>query len=419
MLKEVIHKPNLKNKSLLNLYLYFLKLGTFCFGGPIALAASMERDLVEKKKIVTLQEYKEGLALAQLAPGPMATQLAMYIGYIRGGFIGSTLVSLAFILPSFIIVLLLSWLYVTFQGLPLLQAMFYGIGAAVIGVITKGSYRLLKNTLHSYLLWVIAILLAIITAITREENFWAFLISGIVVMLIYAYKPKYLESTIYKNNTNNYIKNKEKITKNKKILTKKNKVRKTTKNLLTFFLPASLYAASSSSLLLTIFLYFAKVSLFVFGSGLAIVPFLYGGVVTNYHWLNEQQFLDAIAVAMITPGPIVITVAFIGYLVAGLKGAILAALGMFLPVYLVTISLASIFAKISKNIYVRGFVDGITAAAFGALAGAVFVLAGKSLVDITTLLIFVATLFLVFRTKIPEPVVILGAGVVGILLTLV
>ncbi len=415
MLKEVNIKSNLKNKSLFELYLYFLKLGTFCFGGPIALAASMERDLVEKKKVVTLQEYKDGLALAQLAPGPMATQLAMYIGYIRGGFLGSTIVSLAFILPSFLIVLLLSWLYVELQGLPLLQAMFYGIGAAVIGVITKGSYNLLKNTLHSYLLWIVAILLAIITVITKEENFWAFLAAGLVVMVIYAYNSKYLESTIYKNNNHatKYPK------KNKKITTKKNEVIKTNKNLLTFFLPASLYAVGSSSLFLTLFLYFAKVSLFVFGSGLAIVPFLYGGVVTNYHWLNEQQFLDAIAVAMITPGPVVITVAFIGYLVAGLKGAILATLGMFLPVYLVTIALAPIFSKISKNIYVRGFVNGITAAAFGALAGAVVVIASRSLVDITTVVIFLATLFLVFRTKIPEPVIILAAGLVGIIISLI
>jgi len=408
MLKEVRVKSKLKNRSMLDLYIYFLKLGTFCFGGPIALAANMERDLVEKKKVVSLQEYKDGLALAQLAPGPMATQLAMYIGYIRGGYIGSTLVSLALILPSFFIVLTLSALYVKFNGLSWLQSMFYGISAAVIAVIAKGSYKLLKNTIHTPLLWIIAIVLAIVTAVTREENFWAFLAAGILTMVVYAYKR-----------TTNYVVDGTNLKKTKNIIkkNKQNKNKKTSKNLLAFFLPASLLAASSSGLLLTIFLYFVKVSLFVFGSGLAIVPFLYGGVVTNYHWLTERQFLDAIAVSMITPGPIVITVAFIGYLVAGIKGAVLAALGMFLPVYIVTIALTPIFAKISRNVYVRGFVDGITAAAFGALAGAVFVLAAKSLVDVTTVIIFLATLLLVFRTKIPEPVIILAAGAVGVVVS--
>ena len=363
MLKEVSHKSNLKNKSMLDLYLYFLKLGTFCFGGPIALAAKMERDLVEKKKVVSLQEYKDGLALAQLAPGPMATQLAMYIGYIRGGFIGSTLVSLALILPSFFIVLALSALYVKFNGLPWLQAMFYGISAAVIAVIAKGSYKLLKNTIHTPLLWVIAIVLAIMTAVTREENFLAFLGAGMLTMLVYAYRHTEifavnglgnnksrdnLEKRRISNTTTKTI-----IKKNANIFRKnnQNKNKRTNKSMLAFFLPASLLAASSSSLLLTIFLYFVKVSLFVFGSGLAIVPFLYGGVVTNYHWLDERQFLDAVAIAMITPGPIVITVAFIGYLVAGLKGAALAALGMFLPVYIITITLAPVFSKISRNVY--------------------------------------------------------------------
>ncbi|MBI2136444.1 chromate efflux transporter [Candidatus Woesearchaeota archaeon] len=428
---KAINSSKLKNANLSDLYLYFLKLGTFCFGGPIALAASMERDLVEKKKVVSLQEYKDGLALAQLAPGPMATQLAMYIGYIRGGLIGSTIVSLALILPSFLIVLLLSWFYVKFNGLFWLQAMFYGISAAVIAVIAKGSYKLLKNTIHTHLLWAIAIVLAIVTAITREENFWAFLAAGILTMLVYAYRHTeiFAVNGIGNKKERNGTKiGKESIEKNRNSVkkskynikkTEKNKNKKTNKSLLAFFLPASLYAAGSSSLLLTLFLYFAKVSLFVFGSGLAIVPFLYGGVVTNYHWLDERQFLDAVAVAMITPGPIVITVAFIGYLVAGLKGAALAALGMFLPVYIVTIALTPIFAKISRNVYVRGFVDGITAAAFGALAGAVVVLATKSLVDVTTLIISLATLLLVFKTKIPEPVIILGAGLIGIIISLI
>ena len=301
--KKVKPNPNPKKTNLSALYLYFLKLGTFCFGGPIALAASMERDLVEKKKVLTLQEYKDGLALAQLAPGPMATQLAMYIGYIRGGFIGSTLVSFALILPSFFIVLLLSALYVKFGGLPWLQAMFYGIGAAVVGVIAKGSYKLLKNTLYSAILWIIAIILAIVTAITKEENFWAFLAAGLIVMFLYAYTHKKIPGVSGIKKLNPKKSEKTKLNANKNLKSLKLKLKNTS---FFPFLSSAILLAGSSSLMLTIFLYFAKVSLFVFGSGLAIVPFLYGGVVTNYHWLTERQFLDAIAVAMITPGPVVI-----------------------------------------------------------------------------------------------------------------
>jgi chromate transporter len=156
--------------------------------------------------------------------------------------------------------------------------------------------------------------------------------------------------------------------------------------------------------------------MFVFGSGLAVVPFLYGGVVQGHHWLTEKQFVDAVAVAMITPGPVVITVAFIGYLVAGVAGSCAAALGIFLPVYLVVVLLAPSYKQWATNPQLNAFVRGVTAAATGAIAGAVIVLARRSVYDIPTLVIAIVSLAVLFRWKVPEPALIAGAAIAGLLL---
>ena len=162
-------------------------------------------------------------------------------------------------------------------------------------------------------------------------------------------------------------------------------------------------------------LFFAKAGAFVFGSGLAIVPFLYGGVVTEHHWLNDKQFVDAVAVAMITPGPVVITVGFIGYLVAGFAGACVAALGTFLPCYLFTVLPAPYFKKYGRLPAVKAFVDGITAAAVGAITGSVIVIAKRSIIDWPTVLIALATVLLLWRfKKLQEPVIVVAAALIGL-----
>src|SRR5437870_7948453 len=182
-------------------------------------------------------------------------------------------------------------------------------------------------------------------------------------------------------------------------------------------LATGLGGLASMGVLWKILAYFAGASLFVFGSGLAIVPFLYGGVVQQFHWLTERQFIDAVAVSMITPGPVVITVAFIGYLVAGLAGATLAAIGVFLPVYVVVVFVAPHFHRVAKNRQVKAFVDGVTAAATGAIAGAAVILGRRSLQDLPTILIALLTLALLLAPrKIPEPVLIVVAGLVGLVL---
>ena len=359
---------------------YFLWLGTVGFGGPIALAGHMQQDLVDERGWVSKQDYLEGLALAQLAPGPLAAQLAIYLGYVRAGVLGATAVGIVFILPSFLMVLALSAAYVRFGGLAWMQAMFYGIGAAVIGIIGRSAYKLTKLTLgKDRLLWGIFVVLAASTAWTSREIIWLFLLGGVVTLCVKAFPARI-------------------------------QVRTTASLLLVPF------TFGVKGTLVEIFLYFAKAGMFVFGSGLAVVPFLYGGVVQGHHWLNEHQFVDAVAVAMITPGPVVITVAFIGYLVSGVWGATAAALGIFLPVYLVVVVLAPSYKKWAKNPQLNAFVKGVTAAATGAIGGAVIILARRSVYDLPTILICIVSLAVLFRWKIPEPILIACAAVAGLML---
>jgi len=362
---------------------YFLRLGTVGFGGPIALAGHMQQDLVDERGWIRKEDYVEGLALAQLAPGPLAAQLAIYLGYIRAGVLGATAVGVAFVLPSFLMVLGLSAAYVRYGGLPWMQGMFYGIGAAVIGIIARSAFKLTKLTLgKDKLLWGIFAALAVSTAWTSQEIIWLFLLGGVVNLFANAFPSRLSARSMVAS----------------------------------FFAPATLATFGASSTLLSIFVYFAKAGLFVFGSGLAVVPFLYGGVVQGHHWLTDKQFVDAVAVAMITPGPVVITVAFIGYLVAGVSGATAAALGIFLPVYLVVVLLAPSYKRWAKNPQLNAFVRGVTAAATGAIAGAVVVLARRSVYDLPTILISAVSLAVLFRWKVPEPVLIACAAVAGLLL---
>jgi chromate transporter len=340
----------------------------------------MQQDLVDRHGWISREDYVEGLALAQLAPGPLAAQLAIYLGYVRAGILGATAVGLAFVLPSFLMVLALSAAYVRFGGLAWMQGMFYGIGAAVMGIIARSAFKLTKLTLgKDKLLWAIFAVLAVSTAWTSREIIWLFLLGGVVAVLV-----KGLPARARAGSAAGL-----------------------------FLAVASL---SPTSPLREIFLYFAKAGMFVFGSGLAVVPFLYGGVVQGHHWLTDKQFVDAVAVAMITPGPVVITVAFIGYLVAGVAGATAAALGIFLPVYVVVIALAPSYKRWAKNPQLNAFVRGVTAAATGAIAGSVVVLARRSIYDVPTAIIGLVSLAVLFRWKVPEPVIIAAAAVVGLAL---
>ncbi|MFV5699842.1 chromate transporter [Flavobacterium sp. ZT3R17] len=380
--------------TLKDLAFYFLKLGTIGFGGPVALVGYMHRDLVEDRKWISEEEYKEGLALAQLAPGPLAAQLGIYLGFVHYSFLGATLIGFAFVLPSFIMVALLGIVYQLYGGLSWIQAVFYGVGAAVIGIIVMSSYKLtlkfigkfnLVSFKTNWLLWLFFIVAVIITLVTQQEQVLLFVFAGLLYMFVKA-PPKWFNS-------------------------------KTVNSIVLLQIGFWNY---ENTTLMKIAIFFAEAGAFVFGSGLAIVPFLHSGVVIENQWLSEQQFVDAVAVAMITPGPVVITVGFIGYLVAGFPGALIAALATFLPCYLFTIALAPSFKKIAQNKSIKAFVDGITATVVGALVGAVGVIASRSILDVPTALIAITTIFaLLYIKKIQEPYIIVVAAVVGIIIKLI
>ena len=376
--------------SLWELVLYALRLGTFGFGGPVALVGYMHRDLVERRKWISETDYKEGLTLAQLMPGPLAAQLAIYLGYVHYRNLGATLVGVAFVVPSFIMVVALGAAYVAYGGLTWMQSVFYGVGAAVIGIIAISAYKLTTKSIgKDRLLWAIYLLAAAITIAIESEIVWLFLAAGVLVWLLRA-PPK---NWFGKDGAAGMA--------------------------LAAQLPGATGVASVVDwpVLLQIGLFFAEAGAFVFGSGLAIVPFLYGGVVNEHHWLNERQFIDAVAVAMITPGPVVITVGFIGYLIAGLPGASVAALATFLPCYLFTIIPAPYFRKHGKRPAIVAFVDGVTAAAIGTITGAVVVLGKRSISDFATMAILAVTLLLLWKVKkLPEPAVVLLAALAGLVL---
>jgi len=366
--------------------LYMLRLGTFGFGGPVALIGYMHRDLVERRGWINEQDYKEGVALAQMMPGPLAAQLGIYLGYVHYRVIGATGAGIAFVLPSFLMVVALGWAYTHFGGLSWMQAVFYGVGAAVVGIIAMSAYKLTTKSIgRDKLLWVIYLTLAAVTVVTESEIAWLFIAGGLLTWFWRA-PPKWLS--------------------------------KGGLNTLAVTQMPSMSGVMSGvdlSLLGQIGLFFTKAGAFVFGSGLAIVPFLYGGVVTEHHWLNDKQFVDAVAVAMITPGPVVITVGFIGYLVAGFPGACIAALGTFLPCYLFTVLPAPYFKKYGKLPGVKAFVDGITAAAVGAITGSVIVIAKRSLIDMPTVALAIATVLLLWRfKKLQEPVIVVAAALFGL-----
>ncbi|HWZ91397.1 MAG TPA: chromate efflux transporter, partial [Polyangiaceae bacterium] len=321
---------------------YFLRLGSLGFGGPIALAGHMQRELVDARRWIDQRDYDEGLALAQLSPGPLAAQLAIYLGWVRARLLGAALVSVAFVGPSFLMVLALAAVYLAYGGLTWMQGAFYGVGAAVIAIIARSTVNLLQKTLkRDQLLWAIALGNAAVTAVTASEVVWLVVAGGFVVLLIRA-RPASARLSSFAP--------------------------------LPTVLVSGLHGSASAAAMLKILGYFLTAGLVVFGSGLAIVPFLHGGVVTTNHWLSERQFLDAVAVAMITPGPVVITVAFIGYLVGGPVGATLAAVGVFLPSFLIVVLAAPHYRKVAGKGRVKAFVSGVTAGAVGAIAGAVIVL---------------------------------------------
>ena len=365
---------------------YFLWLGTFGFGGPIATVGYMQRDLIEKRGWLDKQDFLNGVALGQTMPGPLAAQVAMWVGFLQRGAVGALLVCLPFILPSFAAVLTIAVFYVRYQGLEWVQALFYGIAPGVMAIIAIASVKLARLTNRTEArLWIISIGTMIVTAVTQSEIALLFLAAGIAMVLVEA-RPRFIRRT----------------------------------GVIVFPYPFAahgvLVAWATTETYVALGLFFLKAGAFIFGSGLAIVPFLREGVVEQHHWLTSDQFLDAVAMGLITPGPVVITATFIGYLVGGVFGAVIATVAIFLPIYLGVVIPGRWFIRHQENPQLKAFVRGATASAAGAIAGATIVLTRQAVVDVPTAGIAVLGLGLLWRFKVQEPFVVLGAAVAGLLL---
>ncbi|TMB90219.1 MAG: chromate efflux transporter [Chloroflexi bacterium] len=363
---------------------YFLGLGTWGFGGPIATVGYMQRDLVEKRGWIDRQDFLDGVALGQTMPGPLAAQVCMWIGYLRAGALGAAAIAVPFILPSFLLVLGIAVLYVQYQGLPVVQSLFYGIAPGVMAIILLAALRLARLTnRRDPRLWLISAVIAAVTAVTGAEVALLFIAAGLLMVLLDA-PPRGL------------------------------------RRLLPLALPMAPPAVTgihfAPGTLGDIALFFIKAGAFIFGSGLAIVPFLRQGVIVEHHWLGERQFLDAVAIGLITPGPVVITAAFIGYLVAGIAGALVATVAIFLPIYLGVVVPGRWFVRHRSNARVQAFVRGATAAAAGAIAGATLILVRQAVVDWITAVIAVVSLAVLWRFKVREPYIVLVTAGLGVLL---
>jgi chromate transporter len=375
-------------RTLRGLFFYFLRLGSLGFGGPIALAGYMRRDLVEGRAWYTEDEYQQGLAIAQTMPGPLAAQLAMWLGYLERGAVGALLVALPFIVPAFLIVTAIAVVYAHYQGLSQVQSIFFGVGPAVMAIIAIAAYKLARSTnKKDPILWVIAAVVCTATAVSGAEIVWLFLSAGVFGALYYGGgipRPRSAASI----------------------------------SPLALASVKGFAWVGASATLFTLATFFAKASALTFGSGLAVVPFLHAGLVNGHHWLTERQFTDTVAMGLISPGPVVIMGTFAGYLVAGVAGATIATVAIFTPTYLFVVVPGRLFRRFERHPRLQGFVKGATAAAAGAIAGAAIVIGRQTITGWLSAAIGIVALALLLqkRIRVPEPALIALAATAGLVL---
>jgi len=354
---------------------YFLKIGLLGFGGPMAHIAMMDDELVEKRKWASKEEFLDGLAVCNMLPGPASTQLGIYIGYIRGGILGGILAGTSFILPAFIIITLLSYLYFNYGAIPQVKGILYGVNAVVIALISSSLYKMGKKSIDDLKGTLIFISSAIAVYLLKVNMIFVLIVGGILGVIIYYKKP---------NIKRNYM------------------------------IAVPFLAVDST--LIRLFAFFGKVGSFIYGGGLVIIPFIEQEVVERLGWMTQQEFLTGISFGQITPGPVVITSAFIGYKVFGFIGAFVATLAVFLPSF-VFILIAAPYLKKIKNIpWVKAFLKGINAAVIGTILASILILIPNALIDIWTILIAIGGFIVLWKYKINVFYCVGIAGVLGVII---
>src|SRR5574337_504200 len=368
---------------ILDLVGYYLRLGALGFGGPVALCGQMEKELVEERRWVTKDELREGIAVCQSLPGPLAIQVGIFISYLRGGFWGAWAGGWSFILPNFVIVAALGALYVHFGDLPPIRAIFYGVSPAVIALILHSCYRLARLGMEDPVQWVIAAACLVVTVALQAEVALLFIGSGLLGILYYGTlrQPHRLPPMPF---------------------------------MAVLPLVVGVSKVWSGGMLGKLLLFFLKAGSLTFGSGLVIVPFLEKGLVQQTGWLDARQFLVAVAMGMLSPGPVVITATFVGYLVAGFWGSVVSTIGIFLPSFLLVLIVAPVLIRHRANRNVQGFVKGAYAAAIGTILGASILLGKIAIGDWLTGLVGIVSLLMLFRWKISNPILVAATAIIGL-----
>jgi chromate transporter len=375
--------------SLRQLSLYFLRLGATGFGGPVALANAMRRDLVEERRWVTEPEYDDGLAIAAACPGPLAYQLGVYCGYIRFGVTGGLAAAAAFGAAPFALVVAAAWAYTRFAASWQLRGLFYGVAPVVVSLIVKACWNLGRKTLRrDPLAWVFFFVAGTITAVVQKELTAIFVVAGVVGVFVFRSSPPPVAPLSSAPPP----------------------------TVVPPALPMVFAGAVGGGMTVKLFAFFFKTGLLVFGSGLVIVPFLKTYLVDQYHWLGNRQFLDAVAIGMISPGPVVITATFVGFLLAGLPGAVAATAGIFSPAVLFTIFATPILRRYRANRGFSGFIRGVTVAVVGVLAGTTYLVAKTAVGDGLTFTVALGSLLVIaLWPKLPEPLLVGIGAVIGLI----
>jgi len=385
------------------LILYFLRLGALGFGGPVGLAHAMRRDLVESRGWVTEAEYDRGLAIAAACPGPLAYQLGVYCGFLRRGVAGAIAVAVAFALPPFALVVGAAWLYVRFASSWPLRALFYGVGPVVVALIVKACWALGRRTLRTDApAWALFLTALAITAVSERELVAIFPAAGLAGFFLFGRSspgPGGLPR-VSPAPPSGPPATREADRRSAAALGP---------------LAAAAGGAAAAPGAIPLFLFFFKTGCLVFGSGLVIVPFLKAYVVDQYHWLGGREFLDAVAIGMISPGPVVISATFVGFLVAGFPGAVAATAGIFLPAILFTLLATPLLLRHADHPRVRGVLRGITVAVVGVLAGTTTLVARTAVGDAFTAVLAAAALAaLLLWKRLPEPVLVAAGALAGL-----
>lgn len=363
----------------------FLRLGFTAFGGPAAHIAMMREEMVQRRKWVSPERFVDLIGLANMLPGPTSTEVAIYLGYLRAGWVGLVLGGVCFIAPAMLIVLALAWVYVTYGGLPQVGWLFYGIQPVVVAIIAQAIWTLSRTILKGR--WTLVPGAAVVLLYLLGVNVLVLLLGAGVVI---GAGQLWVRGRTLKDRAASLF----------------------------LLLPAGIVqgvaAAAVPFSLGTLFLTFLKFGAIIYGSGYVLLAFLRADLVQNLGWLTDRQLLDAIAVGQFTPGPLFTTATFIGYLVGGLPGAMLATLGIFLPSFVFVALIHRIAPRLRRSPVTSALLDGVNVAALSLMAGVLVQLAQKALVDPLTWVITLAALAVLVRFKLNSVWLIVAGALIGL-----